>query len=61
MKAHTKFYFPLDEFKDNRKIEFVAVRLQRDLFIQLKQKAQEERTDLSNMIRALCKSGLQNG
>ena len=55
-------FYSLDEpFKvqDKRKKEFVAVRMEADLFKQLSLKAQQEASDLSSVIRKLCRSGLE--
>lgn len=53
-----KFYFPLDELKDGKKTEFLTCRMERDLFLKLSKKAQLEGTDLSSIIRTLCRQGL---
>lgn len=54
-----EIYYTLDEMQDQRKKEFIALRMERELFILLKQKAMQENLDLSHMIRSLCREGLE--
>jgi len=49
------FHFPLDDTKEGKKTEFVMCRLERNLFLQLKQKANERGVGLSNLIRTGCR------
>ena len=44
--------------EDTRKKEFVAVRMEADLFRRLKEAADKEGIDLSACIRKLCSDGL---
>jgi len=54
-----KFYFPLDD-QGEKKSEFLAVRLEKQLFLDLSRKAKEEGNDLSSTIRNLCRRGLKS-
>jgi len=45
--------------QDNRKKEFVAVRMEKSLFLELRKEADKRKTDLSSVIRELCKKGLK--
>lgn len=55
-------FYPLDEpYKgvDSKKREFVAVRMESDLFRQLTAVAQERDSDLSSVIRDMCRQQLE--
>lgn len=49
-------FYMLDE--DNRKLQFVGVRMERNLFRALKERADRDGTDLSTTIRGLCSEKL---
>lgn len=55
-------FFSLDsplEDPGQKKRHFVACRMEQDLFILLSQKAQAQGSDLSSVIRQLCREGLR--
>ena len=55
-----RIQFTRKDLLDSRKKEFVAVRMDKGLFLNLRQRAEEENTDLSQTIRILCRRGLED-
>lgn len=56
-----KLFYTLDEpygNKDQRKKCFVAVRMEKDLFHELMEKAHQDGTDLSSTIRGICRNAI---
>lgn len=57
-----QLFYPLDEpykKKDQRKKQFIACRMELDLFKQLQAKAEQDNSDLSSVIRDCCRTALQ--
>jgi hypothetical protein len=52
--------FTQRDLMDDRKKELIALRMDKGLFLNLRQRAEEENTDLSQTIRILCRRGLED-
>ena len=53
-------FYPLDEpfQSDSKKVQFVALRMERDLFLILSERAKAEQKDISKLIRELLRGSL---